>query len=78
MKRFDSYEEAVEHSYKVPWKTKVCGSGNECWCRRISPEEEYEYKYGDAYEEYYIAGAGSLSKKDAEYIINLHNKSIKE
>jgi len=69
-----TYKEAQEHSLKVKWKTLVCHEGENCWCRGIEPIEEIKDIDG---EEIYISPTGSISKIYAEYIVELHNKSIK-
>lgn len=68
-----NYRETMEHSLKVRWKTRVCNSGEDCWCRIIEPETILLDEDGD---EVYIAGSGSVDKVHAEYIVELHNKSL--
>ena len=68
-----TYEEAIKLSLTVKWKTSTCPSGDACWCRVIEPVEKIEDKDGN---EIYIAGAGSIRKEYANYIVDLHNKWI--
>jgi hypothetical protein len=59
--------------FKIRWKTVVCHSGESCWCRCISPEKNVVYKDN---EEVIIAPSGCLSKKVAEYLVDLHNSML--
>ena len=68
-----SYEEAIQHSLTVKWKTTPCQSGESCWCRVIEPEEEIKDEDGN---EIYIAGSGCVPKVYAEHIVKLHNESL--
>lgn len=70
-----NYEEAIDHSFKVRWKTSTCSAGEKCWCRIIEPEEPIMF---DGDEELYIAGSGSMPREYAEYIVELHNKSLQD
>lgn len=45
------------------WKTLTCMSGESCWCRAVVTEDEEDEIISD----------GAISKKDAEYIVKLHN-----
>jgi hypothetical protein len=69
-----NYEEAEKLSLKVRWKTSLCVSGEGCWCRTI--ETEQELRDDEGLEVGSIAESGCISKKHAEYIVNLHNKSL--
>jgi len=69
-----TYKEAQEHSLKVEWKTTICQSGEQCWCRIIEPKEKIEDSDG---EEIYITPSGNVSRIHAEHIVELHNKSLK-
>lgn len=69
-----NYEEAEKLSLKIRWKTSLCASGEGCWCRII--ETEQELKDDEGHEVGSIADSGCISKKHAEYIVNLHNKSL--
>ena len=78
---FDSYDEAQKYSFTVPWKLDLCNSGETCWCRIILPTEKIIYKntVGDTerIDEFeYIIPDGSIDKETAEYIIDLHNRSV--
>ena len=68
-----NYQEAIQHSLKVKWKTTPCISGENCWCRIIEPEKEVKDDDGN---EIYIAGSGCVLKEHAEHIVKLHNKHI--
>lgn len=75
----NSYDEAQKRSFKVPWKATECFSGPECWCRIIVPVEPIHYGHPetDTKYEYSIVDAGSIDQETAEYIVNLHNDSLK-
>jgi hypothetical protein len=79
---FNSYDEAQSFSLTVPWKLETCNVGESCWCRIILPTEKilYKNKIGeteriDEFE--YIIPDGSVDKETAEYVVNLHNRWIK-
>ena len=57
----------------VKWKTDICHTGEDCWCRLIVPVEPTQYEDGD---DAYIVPDGCISKQEAEYLVELHNKSI--
>jgi hypothetical protein len=69
-----THREAYDKALKSRWKTSVCISGPDCWCRIIEPEEKIEYDEG--LEEVYIAGMGCIPKDFAEHIVKLHNDSL--
>lgn len=71
-----SYEEAHKKSLEIRWKLDTCNSGEECWCRLIIPETPIIYDFGGRPTEFYIVGDAALDKETAEYLINLHNKSL--
>lgn len=73
-----NFEQAREHSFKVPWKTIECFSGPQCWCRRIIPADAIMYNVGTETEEYEVVPYGAIDQKTAEYIVGLHNKMIEE
>jgi hypothetical protein len=78
---FNSYDEAHKHSLTVPWKLETCNVGESCWCRIILPTEKilYKNKVGDTerVDEFeYIIPDGSIDKETAEYIVDLHNRSV--
>jgi len=70
-----NYEEAREKALKVKWRTEVCNSGEDCWCRIITTETPIIHNNN---EEYYIIGEGSVSEIEAHHIVELHNKSLIE
>jgi len=65
--------EAEKKLLATKWKTKVCISGKQCWCRMIYPVKKIEYSEGEIMN---VVGAGSISKNVAEYIVRLHNDSL--
>ena len=80
-KVFENYDEAHKHSLTVPWKLDLCNTGESCWCRIILPTEKilYKDKVGDTdriSEFEYIIPDGSIDKETAEYIVELHNRSV--
>ena len=80
-KVLENYDEAQKHSLSVPWKLETCNVGESCWCRIILPTEKilYKDKVGDTdriSEFEYIIPDGSIDKETAEYIVNLHNRSV--
>lgn len=80
---YENYESAHSHSLTVPWKLKLCNTGESCWCRIIVPVNpiKYKNKSGDAEvitEIDYIIPDGSIDKETAEYFVNLHNGWIKK
>jgi hypothetical protein len=80
-KIFDSYDEAHKYSLTIPWKLETCNVGESCWCRIILPTEKILYKntVGDTerVDEFeYIIPDGSIDKETAEYIVDLHNRSV--
>jgi len=80
-KVFENYDEAHKHSLTVPWKLDLCNTGESCWCRIILPSEKilYKDKVGDTdriSEFEYIIPDGSIDKETAEYVVELHNRSI--
>ena len=68
--------EAKDKASKVKWKTDVCFTGEDCWCRIIVPEEPIKYDYHDGEETYEIVSAGSINKEFAEQIVREHNMVI--
>jgi hypothetical protein len=70
-------EDAHDLALKVKWKTTTCNQGEQCWCRGIEPEEPIYYDYDNFSEELSVVSTGSIGKYFAEYIVELHNKSLK-
>lgn len=68
-----NYEEAIQYSMTVRWKTSTCFTGEECWCRVIEPVTQIKDTDGN---EIYIAADGCIPKEYAEHIVKLHNESI--
>jgi hypothetical protein len=80
-KIFENYDEAHKYSLTVPWKLAHCNTGESCWCRIILPTENILYKnqVGDSetvVEFDYIIPDGSIDKETAEYVVELHNRSV--
>jgi hypothetical protein len=78
---FENYDEAHKYSLTIPWKLDTCNTGESCWCRLILPTEKilYKNKVGDAerVDEFdYIIPDGSIDKETAEYVVELHNRSV--
>lgn len=71
-----SFEEATELAIKSRWKTEVCNSGEECWCRLIVPETPIQYEYNGSKDDIYIAGSGCVPKDYAEHIVKIHNEYV--
>lgn len=69
-----TYQEAQQKALTVKWKSTPCHQGEECWCRIIEPIDPI--LHSDAQEEYYIVSSGSIPKLEAEYLVELHNKSL--
>lgn len=74
-----TYQEAQEKARRVEWKAVPCNTEN-CWCRIITTKEPIKYmnRIGDdeVEDEYYIIGAGTVSKDDAEHIVIVHNNYL--
>ncbi len=68
-----NYQEAIQYSLTVKWKTTLCPSGVSCWCRVIETEEELKDDDGN---EIYIAASGCVPTDYAEHIVKLHNASL--
>jgi hypothetical protein len=80
-KIFENYDEAQKYSFSVPWKLETCNVGESCWCRIILPTEKilYKDKVGDTNrisEFEYIIPDGSIDRETAEYVLELHNRSV--
>jgi len=81
---FNSYEEAHRYSLTIPWKIELCNTGESCWCRVIVPSEPIKFKEKisnwireDITRDFdYIIPDGSVDKEIAEYVVELHNRSV--
>jgi hypothetical protein len=81
---FNSYDEAHKYSLTVPWKLETCNVGETCWCRVIVPSESIKFKekisnwiLEDITRDFdCIIPDGSVDKETAEYIVELHNRSV--
>ncbi len=81
---FNSYEEAHRYSLTIPWKIELCNTGESCWCRVIAPSEPIKFKEKisnwireDITRDFdYIIPDGSVDKETAEYVVELHNRSV--
>ena len=70
-----NYEEANEYVTKIPWKVSPCFAESEgrCWCAVIESVEEVQDDNGN---EIIIVTAGSINKKFANHIVQLHNEWV--
>jgi hypothetical protein len=83
-KVFENYDEAHKYSLTIPWKLETCNSGESCWCRVIVPSESIKFKekisnwiLEDITRDFdCIIPDGSVDKETAEYIVDLHNRSV--
>jgi len=81
---FNSYDEAHKYSLTIPWKIELCNSGESCWCRIIVPSETIKFKEKisnwikeDITRDFeYIIPDGSIDRETAEYVVELHNRSV--
>jgi hypothetical protein len=71
-----TWEDAFELSKTVKWKAESC-SAKECWCKIVTTEVPIIYDAFGHDEELYIIGAGSIPAEYADYIVELHNNTIK-
>lgn len=77
-----NFKEAIEYSLTVPWKSVECFSGPDCWCKMILPVEpipcDYVNSDGSVLKDTLdkIVGASAIDKTTAEYIVDLHNRSL--
>lgn len=78
-----NYEEALQYSLTVPWKVDLCNSGESCWCRIVLPTEtiKYTHRLPDVglereKELEWIIPDGSVDAATAQYIVDLHNRSV--
>jgi len=57
------------------WKIALCNSGESCWCRLIVPEGNVQFDRG---VEAWVAPDGSISKDEAEHIVEIHNQWLEK
>jgi len=69
----EKYQELMKKALTVRWKTEVCQSGDACWCRMISLEEQLEE---DSDGDVYVVAGGAINKIHAEHIVKIHNEQI--
>lgn len=67
------YQEAINYSLTVKWKTTPCSSGEKCWCRIIEPEKEIRDKDDNSI---YICNSGCVPTEYAEHIVKIHNAFV--
>ena len=72
-----TYQEAIEKSFTVKWKTGTCSQGEKCWCRTVEPLEPILFEDGDTLTEYYVVRSGEMLKETAEHFVKLHNETLK-
>jgi len=53
---------------KLPWFIGLCNTGEKCWCRIIVN------KKGSDDMKHCVVPAGSITKADAEFIVDLVNR----
>jgi hypothetical protein len=70
-----THEEAYNKVLEVKWKVEPCFSGEDCWCRIITPNEPIKYGPDDV-EEVYIVSSAAINKQIAEHIVSIHNQSL--
>lgn len=73
------FKEAIKKSFNVEWKIQECYSKS-CWCAAIVPRETIYFSSKEdeePIEELFIIPNASVSKEYAKYIVELHNKSLK-
>jgi len=68
-----TYNEAIQLSLTVKWKTTPCQT-KDCWCAIIEPEETITDKDGN---EVYVCASGCVPKEYAEHIVRIHNQYVK-
>jgi hypothetical protein len=81
---FENYDEAHKYSLTIPWKLETCNVGESCWCRVIVPSEPIKFKEKisnwikeDITRDFdSIIPDGSIDKETAEYVVELHNRSV--
>lgn len=56
------------------WYICECHVGADCWCRAISTKENDKHFYRTNV----VVGPGYLHKEIAEYLVELHNRTVKE
>lgn len=72
-----NFDQAKEKALTLKWTTITCSQGEDCWCRGITPEIPIKYDSLFGEEEYYdVVSTGNIDKELAEYIVNLHNKTL--
>jgi hypothetical protein len=73
-----TYKEAYEMAFKVEWKVSPCFDGAKCWCRIIVPKVpiKYDDPHSNIKQKLVIVSAGSLDKKTATHIVNVHNAFV--
>jgi len=71
-----TFKEAKDKAANTKWKTSICFTGEDCWCRIILPEQPVEYDYHGGKEQYEIISAGAINKELAEQIVREHNMII--
>jgi hypothetical protein len=75
-----NYELALQKSLTVLWELDVCNEGEQCWCRIIRTVEKIEYvseSEGPSILDC-VVDYGSIDKETAEYVVGLHNRSLKK
>lgn len=73
MEKLD-YAQAQALALESRWKTEPCHVGESCWCAIVVPETPIEYD--GANNQYYVIGAGEISRQVAERIVADHNRGL--
>ena len=68
-------EQIQKEAILLPWKVEDCFSGKECWCAVITTDPPIYYD-DEQTDRYYILTAAAMDRDIAEYIVNLHNKTL--
>jgi len=68
------YKKAAELCLKIKWKTEVCSSGEDCWCRRIVPVTPIKYSIKSSRDEVCVCCDGAIEKTFAEHIVKVHSQ----
>ena len=73
-----NYQQAKQESFKRKWVVGVCTQGENCWCRTIKCDPPLIFTDDGEEMEYQIIQMGEVNKETVEYLIEIHNNSLKE
>ena len=72
-----SYKDAQVLQISKRWKVEKCQSGENCWCRLIVTESPLLVQIKGVEEDLSeVVSSGSISAEIAEYLVELHNKTL--